>query len=268
VGGEFQGAVFRFSGGIKGPAHRIIEGPDGALYVGVIGADDHWGGWSWGTTASRRFGLHRMNETGAPFFDVLAVRSMGTNTFEIEFTEPLVSASTSNFLTPQQWAYIPVQAYGSGKQTTENLTLQSVSLSPDKKKVTLTIPGLKRSNAVYLRWTGLTSESGRPLMTDRAWYTLNEFGPGEPVAVAPALARRNSLRQARALPGGHIALDVAGEGVNARIAIRDARGALLETLDAPKGAGRHVSKRAYTPGVYLVTAGSGDARASFRVTVF
>jgi hypothetical protein len=268
VAGEYQGAVFRFSGGLKGPAHRIIEGPDSALYVGVIGADDHWGGWSWGTTASRRYGLHRMKETGAPFFDVLSVKSTGATTFDVVFTEPLVSVDVSNFLQPQQWGYTPVLTYGAGKDATENLTLQSVSLSADKKTVTLTIPGLKRSNVVHLRWSGLVSESGRPLMTDRAWYTLNEFGPAEVVAVRPEPGRRFTVNGARALADGRIAVRLAPEGIPARAGIYDLEGRLQESFD-PRGiAGEWISRRAYGPGVYVVSAGWGEHRVAHRVTVF
>jgi hypothetical protein len=271
VGGEFQGAVFRFSGALKGPAHRIIEGPDGALYVGVIGADDHWGGWSWGTTASRRYGLHRMKETGAPFFDVVRVRSTGATTFEIDFTEPLNSAAVSNFPQAQQWSYTPVQAYGSGKGTTQTVTVQSVSLSTDKKTVTVTLSALTRYNVVHLRWTGITSVSGRPLMTDRMWYTLNAFGPGEAVAVRPAPAQRLNLHGAKALPDGRIELGFASEGVGSVVGIYDMRGTLLETVDARGNspvAGKMVSARAYRPGMYVVMARQGTQRVSHKVTVF
>jgi hypothetical protein len=262
VNGEFQGAVFRFSGGLTAAAHRMITGPDGAVYIGDMGAtNNEWSGWWWN---SRQHGLQRLTET-APFFDVLSVRSTGATTFDIHFTEPLVSADAANFLVPQQWAYVPVQTYGAGKQTTENLTISAVSLSADKKTVTLTIPGLKQSNVVYLRWTGLTSQSGRPLMTDRAWYTLNEFGPGVVVGVKPAPAQRINLGGAKALADGRIALTLAAEGVPGSASVYDMQGVLLETLET--GSGRLVSRKAYRPGVYAVIAGQGAQRVSYRVTV-
>jgi hypothetical protein len=265
VGGEYQGAVVRFSGGIRAAAHRIIVGPDSALYVGGIGATNaEWGGWAWG---SRQNGLQRMKENGQPFFDVLAVRSTGASTFELEFTEPLVSAAASNFPTVQQWGYVPVQTYGAGKQTTENLTLESVVLSADKKKITLTIPGLKRSNVVHLRWSGLTAESGRPLMTDRTWYTLNEFGPAEVVAVRPegAHARAQGLASAQALADGRIEFQIPADKA-VKVGIYDMRGALLESI--PSASGRMVTRKAFKPGVYTILAGSGAERVSRKITVF
>lgn len=265
VNGEFQGAVFRFSGGLRAAAHRIVVGPDSAIYVGGIGATSgEWGGWAWN---NRQAGLQRMKENGQPFFDVLNVRSTGATTFTLEFTEPLVSAEASNFLTPQQWAYIPALAYGSGKQTTENLTLESVTLSADKKTVTLTIPGLKKTNVVHLRWTGLTSVSGRPLMSDRAWYTLNEFGPGEIVAVRPegARARARILASAQALSDGRLELHLpAGKAVP--VSVHDMRGAVLEAI--PSASGRLVTRTAFKPGIYIVVLGSGAERVSRRITVF
>lgn len=266
VGGEYQGAVFRFSGGLRAAAHRLVAGPDGAVYVGGIGATgSEWGGWAWN---NRQAGLQRLAATGAPFFDVLAVRSTGASTFEIEFTEPLVSAGLANFPQVQQWGYTPQLAYGAGRGTTQNLTPQSVTLSEDKKTITLEVSGLVAGNVVHIRWADLASESGRPLWTDRTWYTLNAFGPGEQVvAVRPEPARRNSLYGVRVVTGGRIALRLAREGVRTRVEIRDARGLLRETLDPRGQAGELVSRRAYPPGVYLVTAGAGEARAAFRVTV-
>ncbi len=269
VNGEFQGAVFRFSGGLRAAAHRIVTGPDSALYVGGIGATGaQWGGWAWNSGGVRQHGLQRMKETGEPFFDVLAVRSTGATTFEIDFTEPVVSATTANFPQAQQWGYTPVLAYGSGKGTTQNLTVQSVALSTDKKTITLTIPGLTQGNVVYLRWSGLQSESGRPLWTDRTWYTLNAFGPGEPVAVRPAPSERNSLFGARALADRRIAFDLAADGVRTAMEIRDSQGRLLETVRPGDGAGVRTSSRAYRPGIYFITAGSGAHRVARRVTVF
>ena len=265
VGGEYQGAVVRFSGGIRAAAHRIIVGPDSALYIGGIGSTSaEWSGWNWN---SRQNGLQRMKENGQPFFDLIAMRSTSATTFELEFTEPLVSAAASNFLTPQQWGYIPVQTYGAGKQTTESLTLESVVLSADKKKITVTIPGLKRSNVVHLRWTGLTAESGRPLMTDRAWYTLNEFGPAEVVAVRPegAQGRAPTFAMAQALADGRIEFQLP-VGQTLKVGIYDMRGALLESI--PSASGRTATRTAFKPGIYTIVTGSGAERASRRVTVF
>jgi hypothetical protein len=269
VGGEFQGAVFRFSGGLRAAAHRIVEGPDSALYIGGMGATGtEWGGWAW---ANRQHGLQRMKETGAPFFDVVAVRSTGLSTFEIDFTEPLTSIAASNFPQAQQWNYTPVLAYGSGKGTTQNLTVQSVALSPDKKTVTITLPGMIRYNVIHLRWSGITAESGRPLMTDRMWYTLNGFGPAEPVAVRAAPHSRLNVHGVKALPDGRIELGLAHEGVAARVTIHDMRGALLESIDTRRTRGQSenlVSVRVYRPGIYVVRARHGSQQVTHKVTVF
>jgi len=270
VGGEYQGAIFRFSGGLRAAAHRIVQGPDSALYIGGMGAtSSEWGGWAWN---NRQHGLQRMKETGAPFFDVLRVRSTSPTTFDIDFTEPLTSVTTANFPQAQQWNYAPVLAYGQGKGTTQTLTVQSVSLSADKKTVTITLPGMIRSNVIHLRWSGITAESGRPLMTDRMWYTLNEFGPGEQVSVRPAPASRLRLHGAKALADGRIGLGLAAEGLRADVTIHDMTGALLETIDArtarTTGAGEVTSARVYRPGVYLVSSAAAGQRVSHKVTVF
>lgn len=268
VNGEYQGAVFRFSGGLRAAAHRIVVGPDSALYIGGIGATGaQWGGWAWN---NRQHGLQRMKENGTPFFDVVAVRSTGPTTFELDFTEPVTAVSTANFPQAQQWGYTPTLAYGQGKGATQNLTVQSVALSADKKTITVTLPGMTLSNVIHLRWTGITAESGRPLLTDRMWYTLNAFGPAEVVSVKPAPSQRLNLTGAKALPGGRIELGFASEGVRSLVTIHDMRGTLLETVDTRKGgaAGPILSERVYRPGVYVVKARHGVQQGTHKVTVF
>jgi hypothetical protein len=186
VNGEYQGAVFRFSGGLDAGANRIITDADGAMYIGGIGAADRWGGWGW---ENKNYGLQKMEETNTPFFDVLGIRSLGNNSFAIDFTEPATAAAATNFVA-QQWSYTPGAAYGCCRNGTQTLSVQSASLSADGKTATVQIAGLTRKNVVFLRLNGIQAKSGRPLWTDRIWYTLNEFGPGTPVPVSNEVRRK------------------------------------------------------------------------------
>ncbi len=268
VGGEYQGAVFRFSGGLRAAAHRLVQGPDSAVYIGGIGATgSEWGGWAW---ANRQAGLQRMQETGAPFFDVIAVRSTGAASFELEFTEPIVSADVENFPQVQQWNYTPQLAYGAGRGTTQNLTVVGVTVSDDKRRAEVFVSGLSLNHVVFLRWSGITSQSGRPLWSDRAWYTLNAFGPADPVSVRGfpgARAQRAALLDAKALPDGRIDITVTGgAAAPSAVQIRSLNGALLETV-RPDGSGRLLSRAVYGPGVYLVTSPGGGAGSARRVAV-
>jgi hypothetical protein len=212
VGGEWQGAVLRFTAGLEAGANRIVAGPDGALYVGGIGTN-LWGGWAWN---SKWYGLQRLTETSGSAFEFLAVRSKGENTFEVEFTEPAAAgAATAANWTVRQWNYIPVEAYGQGKQPNQNLTVSSATLTPDGRKVTLEIPGLKVRHVVHLRLANVMSREGKSLWSGDAWYTLNAFGPGtdpvvEPVSVRKASERRVSLGMRGAFPIGLEGRDISG----------------------------------------------------------
>ncbi len=61
VNGEYQGCVFRFSGGFEAAVQVIIPGPDGALYLGELGGPG--GNWKWRESSlswpPRAFGSRR-----------------------------------------------------------------------------------------------------------------------------------------------------------------------------------------------------------------
>ena len=187
VAGEWQGAVFRFSGGLEAGANRIVSGPDGAVYVGGIGTQE-WGGWDWN---GKNSGLQRLAANGKPFFDMLAVRSLGATRMEVEFTAPSgAAAGVPGNYQVRQWNYIPEAGYGLGKQPVQNLTVASVQLSADKRKAVLEIAGMKARHVVYLKIAGVASAANEPLWGAEAWYTQNGFGPAAPtVGALPPAAR-------------------------------------------------------------------------------
>jgi cytochrome c len=171
VNGEYQGAVFRFSQGLEAGVNRLCWGPDGALYVGGIGMV---GGWSW---KEKQYGLQRMKYNGKLTFEMLAVRSK-PHGFEIEFTDALKAGQdipASDFLL-QQWWYHPTPDYGGPKMDLEKLKVTHVTISKDRKRVFLEIPGLKKEHVVYLRIPEyLQSAAGQSLWSSEAWYTLNNI---------------------------------------------------------------------------------------------
>jgi len=171
VNGEYQGAVFRFSQGLEAGVNRLCWGPDGALYIGGIGMV---GGWSW---KEKQYGLQRIKYNGKITFEMLAVRAKPKG-FEIEFTDALKAnrnIPASDFLI-QQWWYHPTPDYGGPKMDMEKLKVTHVSISEDRKRVFLEIPGLKKEHVVYLRIPEyLQSAGGQSLWSSEAWYTLNNI---------------------------------------------------------------------------------------------
>ena len=171
VNGAYQGAVFRFTQGLAAGVNRLCWGPDGALYVGEVGMT---GGWSW---QGKQFGLQRMQYNGQPTFEMLAVRAQPQG-FEIELTEPLPVASNwgkQDFVV-QQWWYQPTPAYGGPKMGLENLTVEQLTISEDRKRIALEILGLQEEHVVYLRLPeSMLSARGQPLWSSESWYTLNHI---------------------------------------------------------------------------------------------
>jgi len=172
----YQGVVFRFTQGLEVGINRMRWGPDGALYVGGTGMG---GGWSWKGT---NHGLQRMKYNGKSAFEMLAVRST-PNGFEIEFTEPLATGQGNSAAdyTIQQWWYLPTEVYGGPKMDLQSLKVRGVEVSPDRKKVVLVIPGLKKEHVIKFDLNeNLRSANGRQLWSSEAWYTLNHIPQTKP----------------------------------------------------------------------------------------
>jgi cytochrome c len=173
VGGEYQGAVFRFTQGLEAGINRMRFGPDGALYVGGVGMV---GGWSW---KERQYGLQKLTYNGKPVFEMLAMRARPTG-FEIEFTQPInnnVNIAARDILV-QQWWYLPTADYGGPKKDLQNLTISKLEISPDRKHLYIELPQMKAKRVIYVRLPEyLRSDSGLALWSGETWYTLNKI-PG------------------------------------------------------------------------------------------
>mgnify|MGYP000600223894 CR=1 FL=1 len=170
VNGDYQGCVFKFTQGLEGSTHRLVWGPDGALYIGMIGNPGNWG-----QTGKFWYGLQRMKYNGQSTFEMLAVRAK-TNGVEIEFTEPLRDGDgwdPKQFLV-KQWGYKPTINYGGPKIDEKELTVKTASVSADRKKVFLEITGIEPQHVVYIRLRNLPlSDLGHEIWTTETWYTMN-----------------------------------------------------------------------------------------------
>ncbi len=170
INGAYQGAVFRFSQGFTAGVNRLVWGPDAALYVGEVGMV---GGWSW---KENQYGLEKLSYNGNSTFEMLAIRAQPDG-FEIEFTEPLSDKGISlDDLFLQQWWYEPTSSYGGPKKDLSTLTPSKISLSEDRTKCHIVIPGLKEKHVVYfLLSSNIVNEQGNPLWSGEGWYTLNHI---------------------------------------------------------------------------------------------
>jgi cytochrome c len=211
VKGEWQGATMWFArktgaGGFEEQVVlRIKEGPDGAIYCGGNGAN----GSGWGRVTHK--GMDRMKLSGTVPMDILAVRNLGPNTMEFEFTKPLKDAAGADVkgsITGNKWYEEPTEAYGGGhKLGAAGLTINSAVVSADRTKITVGVSGLSDKGYVHhFQLNNLTSSDGQGLWGNEAWYTLNNFGPAEELPDASAKVRAPGDRPFSVAngPGGEI----------------------------------------------------------------
>lgn len=178
IEGQYQGAVFRHTQGLESGINEVALGPDGALYVGGLGA-----GGNWGQEGKLTYGLQKLTPNGTSVFEVKQMRASHVG-FELEYTKPL-SAETAQKLADayqvEQWRYGATSQYGGPKLELETLKVAKAELSADGRTVKLRIPGLKENRVVHVRSPRpFSSADGEELWNTEAWYTLNEI-PGRVV---------------------------------------------------------------------------------------
>jgi len=205
VNGEYQGAVFRFIQGLEAGVNRIVWGPDGALYVGGIGNPGNWQ-----QTDKLWYGLQRLKYNGKPNFEMLAVRAKSDGV-EIEFTEPLRESDGWDIADWEirQWRYVPTAAYGGPKVDNVALKVLATSVSTDRKKVSLKLDGMKAGHVIYIHMNdAYVSDTGLPLWSTEAWYTMNQILADAPVSISesPEL-KQNTLTESENQNGWKLLFD-------------------------------------------------------------
>ena len=158
VNGSYQGAVFKFASGFECAIMRMVEGPDGTVFLGGLGENTANTGWSWNGKES---GLQAIRPLGgaARAFEIRAIRSMGPDKMELEFSEPLGQGAEATWrYEVRTWWYKSTADYGGPKLNEKGLGVSAVSLSPDRMKATLTINGMMEKWVVSIKTNQLKSQ--------------------------------------------------------------------------------------------------------------
>ncbi len=173
VNGQLQGALFRFTQGLESGVNRMAWAPDGSLIVAGIGAG---GNWNWRGT---QFGLQRLTPNDTSVFEMMSVRAFNAG-FEIAFTQDCDQKSAGNpsSFTVSSWKYEPTAGYGGPKIDVRSHTISTVSSFPPNS-ARLHIKSFEPGR-VYHIVADLESESGEPIWSTEAWYTLNQIPNGAP----------------------------------------------------------------------------------------
>ena len=169
VAGEIQGACVPLldGNGLRAGNNRLAFAPDGSLYVGQT---NH--GW-----AGDR-GIQRIVFTGELPMDVYQMHLTKTG-FELTFTQPLnemEAAKPTNYKF-KHYNYEYRAKYGGPQLNLEDIPLTNVVLSPDRKKVTLTLAKLQSGFIYELNLGNLSNTAGVPVANKLLCYTLNNLQP-------------------------------------------------------------------------------------------
>ena len=176
VGGSLQGACVPFidGKGLRMGNNRLAFAPDGSLWVGQT---NH--GWAGAE------GIQRIVFTGKDPMDIHTMR-LTAKGFDLEFTQPVhenFDADTSNFRVRHYFYDYYKKDPSEGVDTSIQLDLKTVpvtdiSLSTDRKTVSLSLENLKAGYIYELRLNDINSESGQPLENKLICYTLNNLVTG------------------------------------------------------------------------------------------
>ncbi|GAB5404692.1 MAG: hypothetical protein Aurels2KO_29230 [Aureliella sp.] len=169
IDGEYQGACFPFRSGFASAVLRLMQGRDGSAVVGLTNR-----GWSSLGTAS--YGLQRLVWTGKTPFEMLSMRAKPDG-FELQFTRPVdpVTAADPDSYQLQSYTYNYHSTYGSDEILKRPLTIRSATVEQGGTTVRLVVDGLRAYFVHELRAVGVRDKTGKPLLHERAYYTLNRI---------------------------------------------------------------------------------------------
>ncbi len=190
VKGHWQGAFTFVTGGFRAGVYRILVAPDSStLIVAGLGGSASSGGWSY-LKQPLYSCLHKLVPNKKPVLEILAVRSMGPTKMEVEFTEPVnPAAALASGYKITSWKNIAGPGYGEGNHSLQlTHTIANVTLSADNLKATLTLSGLEVGRVVrVLVNPTVKALNGDTLFFKFSDYTMNNFGPADPVSLARML---------------------------------------------------------------------------------
>jgi hypothetical protein len=169
INGRYQGACFPFRNGFECGINRLVFGPDGSLYAGMTNR-------GWGSLGGKPFGLQRLVYTGVLPFEILAMK-LTKEGFDLTFTKPLDPATAEKLAaySVQSFTHNYWGTYGSPEVDRRAEKVQRVTVSPDRRSVSLAMTGFRPGRVYELHLDGIKSSDGDPVLHPEAYYTLNEI---------------------------------------------------------------------------------------------
>lgn len=165
VNGVYQGAVFPFIRPLGSASYSTCFDPQGRLWVGSVGR-----GWTTGDPIIEVIS----HDKAKPPFEIHRIELKPTG-FDVHFTLPLAQAAVPvDQATVRQFHYLYWAEYGSDRQDNIKLPVNNVTVSEDRKTLSIKVPVVK--DKVYEIDLGLLhSADDVELQNNFGFYTVNEL---------------------------------------------------------------------------------------------
>jgi cytochrome c551/c552 len=208
IKGEYQGAAWDFRSGFQSGVMRLVQAPDGSIYVGETNR-------GWGSAGDANQGLQRLVWNSKLAFEMLSC-SATPDGFEIKFTMPVDknSLGQAGSIKGKSFIYKHHPVYGSPPVEEQILKIKAYSISNDAKTLRLVVDNLRKTFIHELDLDGIRSaDKSWSLLHPKVYYTLNEIPEGEKlksdqiISLKPALGSKKSETKENDLksPDGNIA---------------------------------------------------------------
>ncbi len=168
VRGEYQGAVVMMIDHLQSGALRLAFAPDGSMWVGQTSR-------GWGSAGGKPFGVQRIVWDGATVpFEIAGVK-LERDGFTVSFTKPVAAGvADAAAFDIRHWGYHYHSRYGSPKVDEKKVAAAAATLSADRRRLKLTLPGLVENQVYRVTMpTGLKAGGDEPLTNRSFYYTLN-----------------------------------------------------------------------------------------------
>jgi mono/diheme cytochrome c family protein len=180
VDGVEQGSVMPFFEGLESGVMRPVFLPDGSLLLGQTGR-------GWQAKGGKVASLQQVRWDRKTVAPAILAMSATRDGFKVSLTQPLgggvTDALLQSALSLESWTYRDAPDYGSPELDLRNETATSISISPDRRALQVTLASTEQTNVhphqtarvYHLRIASQTLfEGAAPAQMD-AYYTLKKF---------------------------------------------------------------------------------------------
>jgi hypothetical protein len=250
VGGEYQGALYHFTGGLTCGVHRLLQNAAGEVYFGGLGSPIN----TW-NVKDHFVGMQVAKFNGKANFEVKEILSR-TDGFTLHFNAPVgASAEDPANYRLRQWRYQPTKEYGGPKLDNVVLTAGAINVDASRTYVHVKVPGLVAGRVVDFQFhRDIQSQANQPIWTSEAWSTLNRISDvvGDfPTGLKKAQLTDASNRILVSKSQGRYSL-VVPEGSYTELQVLNLDGRMAYQRPLGEERAIELSGREFKPGVYFL----------------